>query len=124
MTNTVDSCFLRAHPAFLVLFIGLSPVIMGCTGQAAQTPSANSAAAAPAPAGVASPASELSAREADGDWVRAARDYANTRFSPLNQITSGNANQLRVAWTFSTGTDRGQEGAPLVMGADEMELPA
>ena len=41
---------------------------------------------------------------------------ANTRFSPLDQITSGNASQLRVAWTFSTGTDRGQEGAPLVVG--------
>jgi lanthanide-dependent methanol dehydrogenase len=48
--------------------------------------------------------------------VRAARDYANTRFSPLNQIDAGNAGRLRVAWTFSTGTDRGQEAAPLVVG--------
>ncbi len=61
------------------------------------------------------PAGGASSGDADGDWVRAARDYANTRFSPLNQITTGNANQLKVAWTFSTGTDRGQEGAPLVV---------
>jgi PQQ-dependent dehydrogenase (methanol/ethanol family) len=51
----------------------------------------------------------------DGQWVRAAGDYASTRYSPLAQITSANVKQLRVAWSFSTGVPRGQEAAPLVV---------
>ncbi|ACA20040.1 PQQ-dependent dehydrogenase, methanol/ethanol family [Methylobacterium sp. 4-46] len=43
-------------------------------------------------------------------------DYANTRFSKLDQINTGNVNKLQVAWTFSTGVLRGHEGAPLVVG--------
>ena len=52
----------------------------------------------------------------DGQWVRAAHDYASTRYSGLAQITSGNARQLRLAWSFHTGVERGQEAAPLVIG--------
>jgi PQQ-dependent dehydrogenase (methanol/ethanol family) len=43
-------------------------------------------------------------------------DYANTRYSPLDQITKDNVGDLQVAWTFSTGVLRGHEGAPLVIG--------
>jgi glucose dehydrogenase len=53
----------------------------------------------------------------DGQWVRASKDYANTRFSALNQITAANVKQLSDAWSFSTGVLRGQEGAPLVVGS-------
>jgi alcohol dehydrogenase (cytochrome c) len=48
-------------------------------------------------------------------WVMAPRDYANTRFSELNQINAGNVGHLQVAWTFSVGADKGQEAAPLVV---------
>jgi len=44
-------------------------------------------------------------------------DEANTRFSPLAQIDTGNVARLKVAWTFSTGVLRGHEGAPLVVGS-------
>jgi PQQ-dependent dehydrogenase (methanol/ethanol family) len=44
-------------------------------------------------------------------------DYANTRFSALDQIEAGNVSRLKVAWTFSTGVLRGHEGAPLVVGS-------
>ncbi len=50
------------------------------------------------------------------DWVMPAKDYANTRYSTLNQINSGNVGKLQVAWTFSTGVLRGHEGGPLVIG--------
>jgi PQQ-dependent dehydrogenase (methanol/ethanol family) len=50
----------------------------------------------------------------DGQWLRATKDFANTRYSSLNQITSQNVSQLRVAWTFSTGVPRGQEAAPII----------
>ena len=43
-------------------------------------------------------------------------DYANTRFSQLEQINAENVGDLQVAWTFSTGVLRGHEGAPLVIG--------
>ncbi|HZE09696.1 MAG TPA: PQQ-binding-like beta-propeller repeat protein, partial [Gemmatimonadaceae bacterium] len=53
---------------------------------------------------------------ADGTWPMQAGDYANTRYSPLNQITAANATQLQMAWSFSTGYTHGHEGAPLVVG--------
>lgn len=52
-----------------------------------------------------------------GEWTMPAHDYASTRFSPLDEINSGNADKLSVAFTFSTGIDRGQEAAPLVVGS-------
>lgn len=50
----------------------------------------------------------------DGQWVRATKDYANTRYSTLNQINVSNVSTLKVAWTFDTGVKRGQEAAPIV----------
>jgi PQQ-dependent dehydrogenase (methanol/ethanol family) len=52
----------------------------------------------------------------DGDWPMAARDYANTRFSPLDQINPSNVKDLKPVVTFSTGLVRGHEGAPIVVG--------
>ena len=49
-------------------------------------------------------------------WVMPARDYASTRFSPLDQINASNVGNLRLAWMFSVGTTHGQEAAPLVVG--------
>ncbi|HET7413900.1 MAG TPA: PQQ-dependent dehydrogenase, methanol/ethanol family [Pararhizobium sp.] len=56
-----------------------------------------------------------------GQWTRQARDYANTRYSPLKQINQKNIGRLKIAWTFSDGIPYGQEGAPLVIG-DTMYL--
>jgi PQQ-dependent dehydrogenase (methanol/ethanol family) len=44
-----------------------------------------------------------------------AKNYASTRFSGLNEINSGNAQNLKLAWTFSTGVLRGHEAAPIVV---------
>lgn len=51
----------------------------------------------------------------DGQWLMAAKDYANTRFSGLDQINTGNVKELKVAWTFSTGLAQGHEAAPIVV---------
>ena len=48
-------------------------------------------------------------------WVMAPKDYANTRFSGLDQINTGNVGNLQAAWSFSLGSNRGQEAAPLVI---------
>jgi PQQ-dependent dehydrogenase (methanol/ethanol family) len=52
----------------------------------------------------------------DKQWIMPGKDYSQTRFSKLIQITPANVKNLRPAWTFSTGTLRGHEGAPLVIG--------
>jgi alcohol dehydrogenase (cytochrome c) len=51
----------------------------------------------------------------DHQWPMAAKNYANTRYSGLDQINTGNVGQLKLAWTFSVGADRGQEAAPLIV---------
>jgi PQQ-dependent dehydrogenase (methanol/ethanol family) len=50
------------------------------------------------------------------DWVMPGGNYAVTRYSALDQIDASNVKNLHVAWTMSTGTLRGQEGQPLVVG--------
>jgi len=42
------------------------------------------------------------------DWLMIRRDYKASSFSPLNQITSQNVNQLRLAWSWAM-----QDGAVL-----------
>lgn len=49
-------------------------------------------------------------------WAIQTGDYANTRYSELEQINKDNVGKLQVAWTFSTGVLRGHEGSPLVIG--------
>ena len=50
-------------------------------------------------------------------WVMAGRTYDLQRHSPLTQITAANVKGLHAAWTMSTGTLRGHEGNPLVVGS-------
>ena len=50
------------------------------------------------------------------NWAMPTGDYANTRYSTLDQINKDNVKDLQVKWTFSTGVLRGHEGGPLVIG--------
>ncbi|HEX4667298.1 MAG TPA: methanol/ethanol family PQQ-dependent dehydrogenase [Chthoniobacterales bacterium] len=51
-----------------------------------------------------------------GQWTMPAKDYRGTRYSSLDQINTSTAKNLKVAWTFSTGVNKGHEAAPLVVG--------
>src|SRR2546423_125715 len=51
----------------------------------------------------------------DGQWIRPAKDFASTRYSSLDQINRSNVKTLKMAWSFSTGTLRGLEAAPLIV---------
>ena len=51
----------------------------------------------------------------DGQWVMPAKNFASTRYSGLDEINAGNASKIRLAFTFSTGSKRGQAAAPLVV---------
>jgi len=49
-------------------------------------------------------------------WLMYGGDYANTRYSSLNQIDTSNVGRLRVAWMRSLGTLESQEATPIVVG--------
>jgi len=53
---------------------------------------------------------------ADGEWPMAAHDHANTRYSPLGEITPANVAGLKLVFSFSMGVERGQEAAPVIVG--------
>jgi PQQ-dependent dehydrogenase (methanol/ethanol family) len=55
--------------------------------------------------------------EGTGEWTMPGRDYALSRYSPLNEINVSNVKNLKVATTFSTGVLHGHEGQPLVVGS-------
>lgn len=93
---------LRAVPAL--------SLIVGLFGSAAWLPAAaQTSPSLPVPPASAAPAD-------DGQWTMPAKNFANTRYSELNEITPENAKSLQVAFTFSTGVNRGQESSPLVVG--------
>src|SRR3954467_7971350 len=69
------------------------------------------AAVPPARPGPSAAGASGAASADDGQWLLPAHDYASTRFSGLDRITSANVGSLKLAWTFSTGVTRGHEGA-------------
>ena len=100
-----------------------SPLGTGTSPPSADATIPEPATKAPSEASAGSPGQALNNAHADfapndppGEWRSQARDYANTRYSPLDQITAANVAKLRVAWSFSDGTPNGHEGAPLVVG--------
>ncbi|MGH7860092.1 MAG: PQQ-dependent dehydrogenase, methanol/ethanol family, partial [Candidatus Binatia bacterium] len=53
---------------------------------------------------------------ADGaDWIAHGGDLGETRFSPLDQIDDGNADELELLWSIDTGMRRGHEATPIVV---------
>ena len=57
----------------------------------------------------------LKADSEPGSWLTHGRTYAETRESPLTQITPDNVERLGLAWYFDTGTTRGLEASPLMI---------
>jgi glucose dehydrogenase len=86
-------------------------LLTGCTRDA---PEAQQAAAPPTAAG-ALPSIRLISPLPNGEWRLPAGDYANTRFSPLAQITTQNVKDLKIVSTLATGIPHGHEGQPLVV---------
>ena len=55
------------------------------------------------------------AQDDASNWLTHGRDYAETRFSPLEQIDDQNVDQLGLAWSFDLHARRGLESTPLVV---------
>jgi lanthanide-dependent methanol dehydrogenase len=70
----------------------------------------------PAAPSTSMPTGATSLRSEDGQWLMPAKDLASTRFSGLDEINAQNVGNLKAAWTFSTGVNRGHEAAPIVVG--------
>jgi alcohol dehydrogenase (cytochrome c) len=51
-----------------------------------------------------------------GDWLMIRRDYKANYYSPLNQITAQNVNDLRLVWSWAMqeGASNGNQPAPIV----------
>ncbi|WP_404359867.1 methanol/ethanol family PQQ-dependent dehydrogenase [Methylotuvimicrobium sp. KM1] len=49
------------------------------------------------------------------NWVMQTKDYSSTHYSELYDINITNVQNLKPAWSFSTGVLNGHEGGPLVV---------
>ncbi|MFL6626504.1 MAG: PQQ-dependent dehydrogenase, methanol/ethanol family [Vitreoscilla sp.] len=85
----------------------IAALLLACTLSGAAR-----AAAAAAPAEGASSAT---------DWPQMPHDHANTRYAPLDEITTANVAQLKLHASWFTGVKRGHEEGPIVAG-DTMYL--
>src|SRR6187551_1057313 len=66
------------------------------------------------------PTGSFVASTKDGDWPSYTGDTRGSRYSPLDQITAANFNDLEVAWRFKTDSlgsrpEYKLEGTPLVV---------
>src|SRR3954454_23481106 len=69
-------------------------------------------------AGVTIPQLNAQRTEDNVNWRYYGNDLANTRFQNIDQITTSNASQLKVAWVFHTGVADNTtafEGTPIVV---------
>jgi len=51
-----------------------------------------------------------------GEWLTTGRDAGKTHYSPLDQVNRQTAARLGFAWELKTGTNRGMEATPIVVG--------
>lgn len=66
---------------------------------------------------VASAAADQEAAMKDANnWAHPRGAHNNQAYSALAQINKGNVKNLKAAWTFATGVNRGHEGSPVVVG--------
>jgi len=96
-------------------------MVLASCGPAEQgAPSAPVAQPAPqvshTPYGAAVTRERLVAANAEpGQWMSTGRDYWEQRYSPLEQINTGNVGQLGLVWSSDLDTSRGQEATPIVV---------
>lgn len=98
----------------LAVAVAASALVIGCKGDKEKDDSRFALAARTGPA---TNSGDTTTKFADdGQWVRPAKDFQGTRFSGLTEINNTNVQNLHVFGTFSLGTTRGVEAAPIVAG--------
>ena len=102
----------RLAQAAMAVGFGLA---ISCTGALAQ----NTAKGSPDHIKAVTSAVDSSSIKANtatsNDWPTTGLDYAETRFSKLNQINTDNVKKLGLVWTYPLESSRGVEATPLVV---------
>ncbi|MDY6984346.1 MAG: PQQ-dependent dehydrogenase, methanol/ethanol family, partial [Pseudomonadota bacterium] len=115
MTTTGKTALLLALSSAIAL-VACSDNNDGAGTESSAASSTPPPAAAAASVAVSGPddAALANAQNDAAEWLTYGRDYAEQRFSPLNQINTNNVNDLGIAWTYDTGEVRGHEASPLI----------
>src|SRR5256885_2431674 len=102
------------RPALLALAIGFGAAISG-SGAFAQTPAKGSPDHIKAVTSAVDSASIKANTATSNDWPTIGLDYAETRFSRLNQINADNVKKLGLVWSYPLESSRGVEATPVVV---------
>lgn len=101
----MNKVYSTASLASLVL---VAVLISACQHKAAEAPAATQAAAV-------NGARLIAADEEPGSWMSYGRTYDEQRYSPLQQVTDKNVDELGLAWSFDLETQRGIEATSIVV---------
>jgi quinohemoprotein ethanol dehydrogenase len=105
---------LAPHRAQAAMAVGFGLAI-SCTGTLAQNTAKGSPDHIKAVTSAVDSASIKANTATSNDWPTTGLDYAETRFSKLNQINTDNVKKLGLVWTYPLESSRGVEATPLVV---------
>jgi PQQ-dependent dehydrogenase (methanol/ethanol family) len=99
------------------LAVGAMALSLAATGvaRAQETSGGAGAAAGAAPAANVTQAMLNNAAADSKNFLATNGNYAQTRFHPADQITTGNVKKLKVAWIFQTDVRESMETSPIIV---------
>ena len=103
-----------AHLAQAAIAIGLG-LTLSCSAALAQSPAKGSPEHIKAVTSAVDGASIKANTATSNDWPTIGLDYAETRFSKLNQINADNVKKLGLVWSYPLESSRGVEATPVVV---------
>jgi quinohemoprotein ethanol dehydrogenase len=114
MLDVESSLHRPARLAYAAMAIGLGMAIC-CNPSFAQNAAKGSADHIKAVTSAVDSASIKANTATSKDWPTIGLDYAETRFSKLNQINTDNVKNLGLMWSYNLESVRGVEATPLVV---------
>lgn len=102
----------RLAQAAIAIALGLT---LSCSGALAQSPAKGSPEHIKAVTSAVDGASIKANTATSNDWPTIGLDYAETRFSKLNQINADNVKKLGLVWSYPLESSRGVEATPVVV---------
>jgi quinohemoprotein ethanol dehydrogenase len=103
-----------ARLAQTAIAIGLG-LTLSCSAALAQAPAKGSPEHIKAVTSAVDGASIKANTATSNDWPTIGLDYAETRFSKLNQINADNVKKLGLVWSYPLESSRGVEATPVVV---------
>ena len=102
----------RLAQAAIAIGLGLT---LSCSAALAQSPAKGSPEHIKAVTSAVDGASIKANTATSNDWPTIGLDYAETRFSKLNQINADNVKKLGLVWSYPLESSRGVEATPVVV---------